>query len=545
MAKLSKQGIAICEAEVARLDAAKVTGNELTQVMFSLAELYKHAGDYAKAERVLTRHIALEEKAQNGFPPYAQLAGLRREQGRTKEAIAAFEKAKAWMSRFMKTGNSGLDSMIADLELELGNTRRAETLYLGAQADLDKMFGKRAMLVVRLHLGLVGVYVAAKQLDKAERVLAENLDIAERELATILAAGTEADHLAYFARETHQLETALAFHKLAPNRASAAKLALTTLLRRKGRVLDAAAGSLASVRAKLSPEDRKLLDQLDDARAKLAKLAVAGPQGAVDYAKQVAELEDQIRGLEVTLARKNAQYRVASQPVELAAVQQKIKKTERLVEIVNYEPRAWNVPFHKKPKDPPRHYAAYVLGDRGVPTLVELGPAKPIDEAVAKFRAAVADPDNDGVAALGKTLHDLTFGKLTRALGPAKHVLLAPDGALNLVPFAALSDGKQYLIAKYQFTYLTSGRDLLRLGIRGKPKAGGATEKRSPRAGTEPELGAAAGDRPGGRRDREVARAGEGVSRQAGDRDRAEGGQRAEDLASRDARLLPHRRGRW
>jgi CHAT domain-containing protein len=472
VARLAKQGIAVAEAELARLDAAKTTGYELTSILFSLAELYKHAADHAKAEQILLRHIAHEEKQPQGFPPYAQLAALRREQGRTKEALAAFEKAKAWMGRISKTNNSGMNSMIADLLVELGDPKRAETLYLEAQADLDKLFGKRAMLVTRLHLGLVGVYVASKQLDKAERVLAENLDIVERELSTILAAGTEADHLAYFGRETHQLETALAFHKLAPNRVSAAKLALTTLLRRKGRVLDAAAGSLATVRAKLSPEDRKLLDQLDDARAKLAKLVVAGPQMTADYAKQIAELEDQIRGLEVTLARKNAQYRVASQPVELAAVQQKIPKTARLVEIVNYEARAFNVPFHKRPKDPPRHYAAYVVGDRGAPVLVELGPAKPIDEAVAKFRDAVKDPDNDNVDALGKALHDLTFGKLVRALGPAKHVMLAPDGALNLVPFAALSDGKQYLIAKYQFTYLTSGRDLLRLGIRGKPKAG-------------------------------------------------------------------------
>jgi len=486
--KLAKDGIALCEREVARLERAKSPTNELTAMLFALGELYKSAGDLASAERVMLRQVALEEKQPNGFPPYAQLAGLRRQQDRPKEALALFEKARAWMGKIAKHGNSGLDPMIADIHVELGDTRRAEQLYLGAQADLDKLFGKGAMLVLRLHLGLVGVYVAAKQYDKAERVLAENLDLAERELAMILAGGTEADHLAYFARETHQLETAIAFHQLLPKRASAAKLALTTLLRRKGRVLDAAAG-MATVRAKLSPADKVLLDQLADARAKLAKLVVAGPQKTADYAREVATLEDRIRGLEVALSSKNAQYRVASQPIELAAVQKKLAKDARLVEIVNYERRAWNVPYHKQPKAKPRHYAAYVLADRGAPILVELGPAKPIDEAVAKFRVAVADPDsdqrlprpsgrgsetpdNEGVAALGKALHDLTIGKLAKALGPAKQVWIAPDGALNLVPFAALSDGKQYLIKRYNFTYLTSGRDLLRQGIRGKPKAG-------------------------------------------------------------------------
>jgi CHAT domain-containing protein len=49
-------------------------------------------------------------------------------------------------------------------------------------------------------------------------------------------------------------------------------------------------------------------------------------------------------------------------------------------------------------------------------------------------------------------------------VGTANHLLIAPDGQLNLVSFAALVDEKnQYLIEKYQITYLTSGRDLLRL----------------------------------------------------------------------------------
>src|SRR6185369_9568913 len=41
-----------------------------------------------------------------------------------------------------------------------------------------------------------------------------------------------------------------------------------------------------------------------------------------------------------------------------------------------------------------------------------------------------------------------------------------PDGALNLIPFAALvGDDGHPLIERYSFTYLTSGRDLLRLAV--------------------------------------------------------------------------------
>jgi CHAT domain-containing protein len=51
-----------------------------------------------------------------------------------------------------------------------------------------------------------------------------------------------------------------------------------------------------------------------------------------------------------------------------------------------------------------------------------------------------------------------------KLLGPTRHVFISPDGALNLIPFAALVDERgQYLVKQYLFTQLTSGRDLLRL----------------------------------------------------------------------------------
>jgi len=49
-------------------------------------------------------------------------------------------------------------------------------------------------------------------------------------------------------------------------------------------------------------------------------------------------------------------------------------------------------------------------------------------------------------------------------LGETRRLLIAPDGALNLIPFAALVDeGDRFLIERCDIRYLTSGRDLLRL----------------------------------------------------------------------------------
>ncbi|MGH9834091.1 MAG: CHAT domain-containing protein [Blastocatellia bacterium] len=51
-------------------------------------------------------------------------------------------------------------------------------------------------------------------------------------------------------------------------------------------------------------------------------------------------------------------------------------------------------------------------------------------------------------------------------VGETRRWLISPDGALNLIPFAALVDEQnEYLVKNYAISYLTSGRDLLRLQV--------------------------------------------------------------------------------
>ena len=54
-----------------------------------------------------------------------------------------------------------------------------------------------------------------------------------------------------------------------------------------------------------------------------------------------------------------------------------------------------------------------------------------------------------------------------KLLGETRTVFLSPDGGLNLIPFGALVDEQnRYLVENYSLTYLTSGRDLLRLQVK-------------------------------------------------------------------------------
>ncbi len=474
---LTKRVIEMYTKEIARLEKDAPDDYQIPAMLGQLGFQYRQQNDLVNADLTLTRAVAIGVKKQ-GFSGWeSTLAEVKRAQGKPKEALALLEAAQAALTKLSPQSATVYNTLIADVLRELGEFARAETLLTAYRANLEKTFGKKHPIYGMVLLSTAYVYMGSGKLDKAEQLLTEGLEIAEKDLTLMLKTGTEADHAVYFQKNGYQLDTAINFHyQYAPKSASAGRLGLTTLLRRKGRVLDAAAASLATIRSKLSADDKQLLDDLASARAKLSKLTVAGPSatGDADYAKEVTVLEDQISKLELAVGKKSAAYRVVSQPIELPAIQKVIPKDARLVEVVNFQPGDPKQAFKLNPILPPRRYAAYVLGAKGDPVLVDLGPAAAIDLAVEKFRKAVSDPDNDRAGELGHALYELTMSKVIPALGGSTNILIAPDGTLNVVPFSALvDDKKEFLIKRFTFTYLTSGRDLLRLNVKTKAQGGG------------------------------------------------------------------------
>jgi len=95
---------------------------------------------------------------------------------------------------------------------------------------------------------------------------------------------------------------------------------------------------------------------------------------------------------------------------------------------------------------------------------VDIGDAQDIDHLVIELRRQLARPSSlPRAREAGRRLDAAVMPALRAQLGDATHLLLAPEGLLNLVPFGALvgEDGR-YLVEHYRFNYLASGRDLLR-----------------------------------------------------------------------------------
>jgi len=179
------------------------------------------------------------------------------------------------------------------------------------------------------------------------------------------------------------------------------------------------------------------------------------------YRTTLARLDEERQALEDKISRSSAKLSAGLRPIFLERVQAAIPEGAALVEWFRYKP----FKISGKGANPrgEARYIAYVLRRKGEIEWADLGDAAPIEAAVRelrnKLRRAATDPEP-----MARSLDALVMQPVRRLLGDTRWVFLSPDGALDLVPFGALRDeDDHYLIERYAFTYLTSGRDLIGL----------------------------------------------------------------------------------
>ncbi len=415
------------------------------------------------------------------------------QQGKYTEAIPLAQKALAIRKKVLGKEHPDVAlslNNLATLYHSQGNYTKAEPLYTRALSIWEKVLGQEHRLVATSLNNFAGLYWGKGDITRTTDFLNRQLAVEEKNLQLIYAVGSEKrkqDYTQTFTGSTDFAVT-LALEKSSKN-PTLAKLALTTVLRRKGRVLDAMTDTVQTLRAQLAdnPETKKLFDDWLDVQRRLANLVYQGQgeQKFEIYQQQIKQLQAEKEKLEEQVSVRSAEFRKQIQPVELADIQAKIPANAAMVEIVQYEP--FNIKAKKVSEKwgKPR-YAAVVLRNAGEPKWVDLGDAATIDKSVASFRRVLAfapatstnsKEDRGGIydepiegkrkiqlEELARSLDKQVMAPIRPLLGSARHLLLSPDGQLNLIPFEALKDEQnKYLVEKYAFSYLTTGRDLLRL----------------------------------------------------------------------------------
>jgi CHAT domain-containing protein len=104
------------------------------------------------------------------------------------------------------------------------------------------------------------------------------------------------------------------------------------------------------------------------------------------------------------------------------------------------------------------------LRSTGEPRWVPLGEAAAIDASARAFRETLVDlkAPQKKLRERARDLYDRLAAPLESHLDGVRTVWVAPDGVAVQIPFGALIDPDgRYWVEGYEFTYLTSGRDLL------------------------------------------------------------------------------------
>ncbi|UCJ13314.1 MAG: tetratricopeptide repeat protein [Phormidium sp. PBR-2020] len=436
--------------------------------LHTLAELYRDQGNYSAAEPLFRRSLDIREIIWGDNHPYLvssldNLANLYQDQGNYSTAEPLFRRSLDILEASLGESHPSVASSLnnlARLYRDQGNYNVAEPLFRRSLDILEAGLGESHPNVAHSLSNLVSLYQAQGDISQSLSFLQRALDIEETHLGQNLALSSKARKQAYIATLSGTTHQTLSLHlQDAPDHPQAVRLALTTVLRRKGRILDAVTETPQFLRDNLSPELAPLLDEYTNAQTQLATRLYAGlgNQDPDVYRSEIEALRQRVEQLENDLSRRSAEFRVATEPVEIEAVQSLIPADVALVELVQYRPwsQGWGTP----------RYAAYILHASGEPQWVDLGDSETIDNAAFAFLNATRVPNSQQwTQTTGRQLDELLMAPIRPLLGDASHLLLSPDGQLNLIPFAALVDEEnRYLVESYQLTHLTTGRDLLRL----------------------------------------------------------------------------------
>ncbi|SEM94889.1 CHAT domain-containing protein [Stigmatella aurantiaca] len=446
------------------------------QFLNNLANVYKSQGLYSQAELLYARALAIMEETfganhLNVAQALSNLASLFWEQGMYGRAEPLCQRALAVAEAALGKNHPEVAAslnILASIYREQGRYGRAESLFERSLAIQEKALGKGHPEVASSLNDLAVLKLAQRRVNAAVPLFARAFAISELRLRNEALDFSEARLASFLQYLRINEERLYSLVRAYPDNARVRDLALGAALLLKGRSAEETAGISRAVYRSLGPEEQGTFSRLRGLRNQLATLSLHGPGSLspMAYQRRLQELAGQGNALEAELAKRSAPLRALAALPPLSRitghVAAALPQEGALIEFIAYEDRPL-VPksgMSVSQQDHPLRYLALVLLPDATIRVCDLGPAGPIDAAAARLRDALASRDAD-FQPHAQALYQLVFQPLLPLLGKAHRLFLSPDGQLGLVPFAALHDGHRFLVDAFDFTAVTSGKDLL------------------------------------------------------------------------------------
>jgi CHAT domain-containing protein len=459
---------------------------EVAEALANLSVTLTLQGHYAAARPLQERAIAILERALGPDHPKlgAALEGLGDLLLASGDRLAAtliHERALAFRERTFGPEHHDVATSLhalAALARAEGAHERAQALYERALAIREKVLGPDHMEVAETLAGLAKVELTVGRRAAALEAALRAERIARERFRQVARGVAEREALRYESIRASGLDVALTvLASDAPSvKGGGAARVWDELVRSRAMVLDEIASRHRTVVSAGGPAIAPLAAALDASRARLAHLAVAGPDPdrPEAYRERLRVAQDEKDRAERALAEasivfRDEQTRLALGMADAAAA---LPPESALVAYVEYTRLA-------AAPEPLPSYMALVLPAPGAePRVVPLGPAREIDAAVERWRSeAGAAPKGLALAGgraearyrkAGERLRRLIWDPVAARLEGGRLVFVVPDGALSLVSLASLPGaGDRYLMETGPtFHYLSAERDIVRRGER-------------------------------------------------------------------------------
>jgi CHAT domain-containing protein/Tfp pilus assembly protein PilF len=474
---------ALYKRTLAALEKAQIPVHSRTAtVLNNLGVLYQQMGAYVQAETFYKLALGAYEKElgpehRDTARALNNLAGLYQVTGDYLNARVLFERALTIRDKALGVEHPDTAATLNDLAVLYQAVRdyaSALPLFERALAIREKVLGPAHPETALSLDTLANMYYDTGDYGKAAPLYERAQAIEESNTVRFLLSGSEARKQAYLQERAVHVHVRVSFSIANPT-ASGKALGLTSVLQFKGRVLDAMSDSVARLRRSVALQDQALFDQLSGVAQNLSTMMYRGREelSFEAYRERLDTLAREQERLEQELSSRSAAFHEAVTPITLDAVRQALPADGALVEWFRYAPVDGSSP----------RYAVYVVMRGEEPVAIDLGVAQPIEDLVAEFRTVLSDPKTTYFRDVAQELSDKLIKPLHPYLAQRERLFLSPDGPLNLVPFAALVDGRgEYLAQHYELTYLTSGRDLLHMASE-SPARGDAVVVANPNFG--------------------------------------------------------------
>lgn len=350
-----------------------------------------------------------------------------------------------------------------------GKYAEAESIFEQVLRIRRKVFGEEHPTIADSLNNLARHFLSRSMPEPALPLLKEAAAIRERQMRAVVSETRMLAHL-----QSHRQEEDCIYGLLLDHRVPGViDLAMRIALLRKGRSAEAGARANRLVQRNLGrPELARRFAEWTAVRQQHESLLYGdvGKGTSEPYERQLQALKLQAEALEHALATDVPSLRDLNPPSQeeiVAQIAGRLSPGGVLIELLYAKPFEGRGLAGKQVWGKPHLVALLLFPDQRI-VPVDLGDAARIDALALDLRRALASPlENPQPRA--QALYAELFGKLKPHVAGRRDLFLSLDGALNLIPFDALHDGTDYLLGRYRFHYLTSGRDLLRAASQEPP----------------------------------------------------------------------------